>query len=118
MLRAVFAVTVCLTASAVCLAADSTATPAADSGATDSVRVFTVKELATFDGRDGRPAYIAVDGVVYDVSNARGWKKGKHEGNTAGKDVTAAIKKSSPHGTKVLKKNPVVGALAIEPEKK
>jgi hypothetical protein len=35
-----------------------------------SDRVFTAEELAQFDGGDGRPTFIAVKGVVYDVSSA------------------------------------------------
>lgn len=32
-------------------------------------KTFTTTELAEFDGRNGHPAYVAVKGVVYDVSN-------------------------------------------------
>lgn len=39
-------------------------------------KTFTTTELAEFDGRNGHPAYVAVKGVVYDVSNVPQWKGG------------------------------------------
>jgi len=115
-MRRIILAAVCIPVFAMAVtAADSTAAAQPDSAKVDSVKVFTLEELAAFDGKDGKPAYIAVDGIVYDVSKASGWKKGKHKGYSAGKDVTAEINKKSPHGTKVMKKNPVVGKLAAEP---
>ena len=53
------------------------------------MKEFTVEELAEYDGRDGRPAYVAYDGVVYDVSESAMWVEGDHEGlHVAGKDLT------------------------------
>jgi predicted heme/steroid binding protein len=62
--------------------------------------------LAAFDGKEGRPAYVAVDGVVYDVSAE--WKDGEHHGEKAGTDVTEAFL-NSPHSGKVIQDLPVVG---------
>ena len=68
-------------------------------------------ELKKYNGQNGNPAYAAVDGVVYDVTNAKKWKDGKHEGGvTAGNDLSKAIG-SSPHGKKVLNTLPVMGTL-------
>lgn len=72
---------------------------------------FTLAELATFNGENGQPAYVAVAGVVYDVSNHPRWQTNEHNGNVAGTDLTEAIKKA-PHGTSKLKDLPVVGKLA------
>jgi predicted heme/steroid binding protein len=74
-------------------------------------KTFTVEELAQFDGKKGNKAYIAVEGVVYDVSNNSAWKNGKHKrGLKAGKDHSKMISKS-PHGKGVLKKLPIAGKL-------
>lgn len=74
-------------------------------------KVFNREELAKYNGQDGQPAYVAVDGVVYDVTNYPLWKDGKHNGNTAGVDLTSVIKEKSPHGTAIFEKKsvPVVG---------
>ena len=34
-------------------------------------QAFTEESLARFDGRDGRPAYVAYQGKVYDVTGSR-----------------------------------------------
>ncbi len=72
---------------------------------------LTLDELKQFDGREGRPAYVAIDGVVYDVSGVRAWSGGRHQGNVAGHDLTDALKNRSPHGTRVLSNLKVVGRL-------
>lgn len=53
------------------------------------MKEFTLEELKGFDGRDGRPAYVAFDGVVYDVTESAMWNDGDHEGmHQAGADLT------------------------------
>jgi predicted heme/steroid binding protein len=77
---------------------------------TPTVKTFTLAQLAKYNGMNGMPAYIAVSGVVYDVTNAKGWSNGSHQGVSAGQDLTAAITQA-PHGTSVLTGLPVVGKL-------
>lgn len=77
---------------------------------TPAVKSFTLAQLAIYNGKNGQPAYIAVSGVVYDVTNAQGWKNGSHQGVNAGQDLTSAIAQA-PHGTSVLAGLPVVGNL-------
>lgn len=73
-------------------------------------KTFTLEELKTYNGEDGALAYVAVDGVVYDVTQSKLWANGKHNGNIAGKDLSEAINKS-PHGKGKLKNLPIVGKL-------
>lgn len=73
---------------------------------------FTKDELAKYNGQNGQPAYVAVKGVVYDVSGKAAWQGGKHHGNLAGRDLTDVLDNQSPHGDRVLKGLPVVGKLA------
>lgn len=75
-------------------------------------KIFTVEELSAYTGKDGKPAYIAVDGIVYDVTNVSNWKGGLHNGFEAGKDYTDEIKNVSPHGVSRLRGIPIVGKLA------
>ncbi len=65
-----------------------------------------------YNGTQGRPPYVAVDGKVYDVSKSPYWKNGVHqESHRAGMDLTAALH-ASPHGEKVLQNMVQVGVLA------
>ncbi len=78
------------------------------------MRYFTREELKKYDGKDGRPAYIAYKGVVYDVSSSFLWKGGRHQAlHEAGNDLTEALKEA-PHGEKFLEKFPIVGYLKDE----
>ncbi|MDO4712037.1 MAG: cytochrome b5 domain-containing protein [Peptostreptococcaceae bacterium] len=91
----------------------STPPPVSDSqtGGEMEQKEFTLEELAEFNGKDGKPAYIAVDGIVYDVTDLPAWKEGGHNGFEAGQDLTEAIKKDSPHGVAKLDGVPIVGTL-------
>ncbi len=71
---------------------------------------FTLTELAKYDGQNGHKAYVAVDGVVYDMTLLGSWKNGQHHGVSAGTDLTAAFSKS-PHAKSILKLAKVVGTL-------
>lgn len=71
---------------------------------------FTVTELAKFTGKDGARAYVAYNGIVYDITDEKTWKGGSHKGNDAGIDITDKLNKIW-HGPKVMKKHPVVGKL-------
>jgi predicted heme/steroid binding protein len=51
-------------------------------------REFTLEVLAQYDGSMGRPAYVAVNGIVYDVSTEATWGGATHFGLIAGKDLT------------------------------
>lgn len=72
---------------------------------------LTLEELSAYDGKDGNPAYVAVDGVIHDVSGSSRWKDGEHNGYSAGQDLTDIIKGKSPHGVSVLSRMPVVGKI-------
>ncbi len=72
---------------------------------------FTPEELARYDGREGRPAYIAYGGRVYDVSSSFLWQNGRHQVlHEAGVDLTDALNQA-PHGEDLLERFPVVGML-------
>jgi predicted heme/steroid binding protein len=50
---------------------------------------YTLADLVAFDGREGRLAYVAYKGIVYDVTDSPMWSGGDHEGaHTAGGDTT------------------------------
>lgn len=71
---------------------------------------FTIEELAQYDGSGGKPAYVAINGIVYDVSMNPAWGGGSHFGLIAGKDLSAEFK--SCHGMNgKLEELPKVGIL-------
>lgn len=74
--------------------------------------VLTVDQLKEYNGKDGKPAYISVDGVIYDVTEVEFWAGGEHNGFSAGNDLTEEIKNVSPHGVSKLDGLPVVGRLS------
>ena len=78
-------------------------------------RKFTFEELKQYDGRDGRPAYVACKGKVYDVTDSLLWAGSDHQGqHEAGKDITNEIQ-SAPHGEEVFERVKLVGVLVSAP---
>lgn len=78
---------------------------------TDELPSMTLEELAAFDGQDGNPAYIAIDGLVYDVTKVREWAGGMHaDAFTAGQDHTDALA-GAPHTATKLNLAPVVAKI-------
>jgi len=75
------------------------------------LRKFTLEELKQYDGREGRPAYIAFKGKVYDVTESYLWIEGDHQGqHVAGKDLTGEMA-VAPHGEETLERVKLVGVL-------
>jgi predicted heme/steroid binding protein len=74
-------------------------------------RKITSSELAENNGKDGKPAYIAFQGKVYDVSESAMWLEGDHMGaHEAGKDLTSEIE-LAPHREETLQRVKPVGDL-------
>jgi predicted heme/steroid binding protein len=75
------------------------------------MREYTLEEIARCTGQDSKPALIACNGKVYDVSLSYHWRKGRHQVlHRAGTDLTAELKRA-PHGAQLLERVPVVGTL-------
>lgn len=81
-----------------------------------TTRVFTLQELATYNGQNGQPAYIAVDGVVYDVTGQPDWPMGNHQpcgtDAMAGHDLTQVLNGAPPVMRTYVQRLPVVGTLS------
>ena len=99
------------------VAADAPAQPATPAPAVKTApaataeKEFTLEELAKFDGKEGRPAYVAINGIVYDITGVTAWSKGGHGGGKPGTDITPLITSKSPHGDRVTKTLKAVGKL-------
>jgi predicted heme/steroid binding protein/uncharacterized membrane protein len=75
------------------------------------LRQFTPEELKEFDGKEGRPAYVAYHGRVYDVTRSRLWRNGVHvRAHNAGEDLTSSMP-AAPHDDDVMEGFEVVGRL-------
>ncbi len=80
-----------------------------------SERKFTLDELKQYDGKNGKPAYIAYKGKVYDVTDDYLWVEGDHQGeHAAGKDLTEEMSRA-PHGEDTLERVKLIGVLATQP---
>lgn len=94
-----------------CSSSNDTGQQASSDIATTQELSLTLDGLKQYDGQNGNSAYVAVDGVIYDVTRVRKWKDGKHEmGVTAGQDLTDLISQS-PHGKSILSEAPIVGKI-------
>jgi predicted heme/steroid binding protein len=70
---------------------------------------FSREDLLHYDGKEGRPAYIAYREKVYNVSSSRLWKDGAHlKKHAAGDDLTDLLK-TAPHGEEKIFLMPEVG---------
>lgn len=73
---------------------------------------FTLEELADYNGRGGKRAYIAYGGKVYDVTESSYWTDGDHfGGHQAGSDLSVELA-TAPHGPDHLDNVKLVGKLA------
>ena len=76
-----------------------------------SEKQFTAEELKKYDGKDGKPAYIAYKGKVYDVTDDFLWVEGDHQGeHSAGVDLTEDMSRA-PHLEDVLERVKLIGVL-------
>jgi predicted heme/steroid binding protein len=71
---------------------------------------FTKSQLALRNGQDKPEVWIAYKNVIYDVTNSRLWRAGKHYEHWAGQDLTDELK-DAPHTEWVFEKLKVVGRL-------
>ncbi|MFZ2906221.1 MAG: cytochrome b5 domain-containing protein [Cyclobacteriaceae bacterium] len=71
---------------------------------------FTRAQLALRNGQDKPEVWVALHGIIYDVTRSRLWRNGKHYEHWAGQDLTDELK-DAPHTQKVFDKFNPVGRL-------
>ena len=72
---------------------------------------ITRQELEENNGKNGKPAYIAYQGKVYDVTESSFWSDGEHLGmHQAGKDLTEELE-MAPHREEAFQKVKLIGEL-------
>lgn len=75
---------------------------------------LTEKELSLYNGENGMPAYIAVDGTIYDITDVPQLKDKNHLVVKAGADYSEVFKKCHNGDKNILSKLKVVGLITIE----
>lgn len=74
------------------------------------MKTYTNAQLALRNGQDRDEIWIAYQGKVYDVTESRLWRNGKHYEHWAGQDLTDELP-DAPHTDQVFKKFTVIGVL-------
>ena len=72
---------------------------------------YTRAMLALRNGRDREEIWIALDGLIYDVTDSRLWREGQHYEHWAGQEMDKELE-DAPHNKEVVEKFKIVGRLA------
>jgi predicted heme/steroid binding protein len=76
----------------------------------NTLPTYTKSQLALRNGQDKPQIWVAYLGLIYDVTDSRLWRNGKHYEHWAGQDLTDELK-DAPHTEAVFAKFIVVGRL-------
>lgn len=76
----------------------------------DTLPPYSKSQLALRNGQDRPEIWVAYLGVIYDVTESRLWRNGKHYEHWAGQDLTDELK-DAPHTHLVFDKFVAVGRL-------
>lgn len=71
---------------------------------------FTKRQLSVRNGQDREEIWVAFNNLIYDVTDSRLWRDGKHYEHWAGQDLTNELA-DAPHTEQVFEKFTVVGQL-------
>ncbi len=75
-----------------------------------SLPVYTRSQLALRNGQDKPEIWIAFQKIIYDVTDSRLWRKGRHYEHWAGQDLTEELEQA-PHTLKVFERFKAIGRL-------
>ena len=75
-----------------------------------NLRSYTRHQLALRNGQDRPEIWVAYKGLIYDVSDSRLWKNGRHYEHWAGQDLTTELA-DAPHTDNVFDKFKVIGRI-------
>lgn len=71
---------------------------------------YTISQLALRNGADKPEIWCAFNGYIYDLTNSKLWRNGKHYEHWAGQDLTAEMK-DAPHTAHVFEKFEIIGKI-------
>lgn len=76
----------------------------------DGLAIYSKQQLALRNGQDKPQIWVAYKGLIYDVSESRLWRNGKHYEHWAGQDLTGELS-DAPHTATVFEKFAIIGEL-------
>jgi len=71
---------------------------------------YTKSQLALRNGQDKPEIWVAYQGIIYDVTESRLWRKGQHYEHWAGQDLTPELA-DAPHTHEVFSRFKAIGQL-------
>jgi predicted heme/steroid binding protein len=71
---------------------------------------YTKSQLALRNGQDKPEIWVAYNGIIYDVTESRLWRKGQHYEHWAGQDLTPELA-DAPHTHEVFVRFKAIGQL-------
>jgi predicted heme/steroid binding protein len=74
------------------------------------LKKYTLQQLALRNGQDKPEIWVAYKGNIYDVTESRLWRNGKHYEHWAGQDLTKELE-HAPHSESVFNKFTKIGEL-------
>ena len=72
---------------------------------------YKKSQLALRNGQDMDEIWVAYKGIIYDVTESRLWRNGKHYEYWAGQDLTEELDNDAPHAEQVFLRFEKIGLL-------
>jgi len=72
--------------------------------------IFTKSQLALRNGQEREEIWCAFKGNIYDLTDSRKWRSGRHYEHWAGQDLTEELNKA-PHTSHVFDRFKIIGVL-------
>ncbi len=76
----------------------------------NNLPIISSRKLSLHNGQDKDAIWVAYSGKIYDVTESRLWRGGKHYEHWAGQDLTTELE-DAPHGLGVFDKFTCIGIL-------
>ena len=76
----------------------------------NSLPTYSRSQLALRNGQDKPDIWVAFDGKIYDMTQSKLWRNGKHYEHWAGQDLTSELA-DAPHSAQVFEKFTPIGFL-------
>ena len=74
------------------------------------MRSISRAELSLRNGQDKKEVWVAIKGLIYDVTSSRKWETGIHYEHWAGQELDQELM-DAPHLPDVINKFPIIGKL-------